>query len=144
MVGIMKSQIQTLNSTSLDLFALKELYRSCKWDWIEPETEMSAAFRGSFRLYGYWIDEQLVGFGRIISDGQIYGLLVDFMVHPEFRRRGIGKALLESIVNDCQKAGLKVIQLLASREGLLLYEKMGFAICPSSSPGMVKFLAVTA
>lgn len=136
----MKHEIISIDPTSIGLSQIKTLYAVTNWDWLSPDSEMELAFQGSFRLYGCLVNKKLVGFGRIISDGRIYGLLVDCMVHPEFRRGGIGKALVEHAVNDLRISGLKVIQLLASQEGLPLYQKVGFTTCPKSSPGMIKFL----
>jgi len=128
----------------LNLGEIKSLFQACKWDWLEPDEEMHLAFKGSFRLYTVSADGQLAGFGRLVSDGKIYGLLVDCMVLPDLRRQGIGKALVDFIIAQSKKNGLKVIQLLASSEGLPIYEKAGFKRCPSSSPGMIKFLAHSA
>jgi len=136
-----KTMILVLDPGSVNLSELKDLYKACRWDWLEPDAEMHAALKGSFRLYGAIIDDRIVGFARTISDGKICGLLIDFMVHPAFRKRGIGLELANFIVNDSRNCGLQVIQLLASKEGSPLYQKAGFTSCPSSSPGMVKFIA---
>jgi N-acetylglutamate synthase-like GNAT family acetyltransferase len=136
----MKHDVFLVNSDSLNLAGVKALFTACKWDWLEPDSEMHSALQGSFRIYGCTVNDKWVGFARLISDGKICGLLIDCMVHPEFRRRGIGKALIEYIMDDARGNGLKVIQLLASREGFSLYQKSGFTTCPVSAPGMVKFL----
>lgn len=126
---------------SLDLSSVKALYLACKWDWLESDSEMHTAFKNSWRLFvALSRDDKVIGFGRIVSDGKIYGLLIDFVIHPEFRQRGYGQELLKTVIEHCKKEGLKVLQLLASREGFSLYQRAGFIKCPEESPGMIKIL----
>lgn len=66
--------------------------------------------------------------------------MVDCMVSPDFRKKGLGKSLVDFITRDCRDRGLKIIQLLASSDGFPVYQKAGFTKCPEASPGMIKFL----
>jgi ribosomal protein S18 acetylase RimI-like enzyme len=60
----------------------------------------------------------------------VYGLDLAWigmvLVHPEFRRRGIGRALLRRCVEYLQRLNVKCIKLDATPEGRLVYEKLGF------------------
>lgn len=140
----MNLKFSELDFSALNLDEVKSLFQACEWDWLEPEEEMREAFEGSFRLYTASSEGRIVGFGRLISDGKVYGLLVDCMVRPDFRRQGVGRSLVDFIVMQSKKNGLKVIQLLASSDGLTVYQKAGFKRCPESSPGMMKFIASSA
>jgi GNAT superfamily N-acetyltransferase len=136
----MKLEIATLQIGSLEIDSIKKLFNACRWDWLEPDSEMLFAFQHSFRVFGATVDGKLVGFGRVLSDGKIYGLLVDLMVDPAFRSRGVGRQLTNFIVEQCASDGVKIIQLLSSAEGKDLYLKSGFTPCPTESPGMMKFI----
>lgn len=136
----MSPSIEIVEADSISIQSIKTLFTACKWDWIEPDLEMLQAFKSSFRLFQAKVDGQVVGFGRVISDGKVYGLLVDVMVDPSLRGNGIGRLLIDQIVEQCRKDGFKVIQLLSSRLGKNLYLKSGFTQCPEASPGMIKFL----
>jgi GNAT superfamily N-acetyltransferase len=48
------------------------------------------------------------------------------LVHPEFRRRGIGRALLERCIDWLQEAGVRCIKLDATPAGKQVYDGMGF------------------
>ncbi|MCC6318928.1 MAG: GNAT family N-acetyltransferase [Gemmatimonadaceae bacterium] len=50
---------------------------------------------------GAWDGPRLVGMARFVSDGR-HGLLSDLVVEPAYRRRGIGRALVEAA---CREAG---------------------------------------
>jgi len=47
-------------------------------------------------------------------------------VKPEFRRRGIARALLSRMLRDDREAGAKTAVLLASHAGALLYPALGY------------------
>jgi ribosomal protein S18 acetylase RimI-like enzyme len=48
------------------------------------------------------------------------------LVHPQFRRRGIGKALLERCLSYLSQLGVRCIKLDATPLGKPLYEQLGF------------------
>ncbi len=59
------------------------------------------------------------------------GLIHTIYVHPEYRRRGIARQLLETVLEYCRARKVRRLQLGASKAGRHLYEKFGFA--PSGS-----------
>src|SRR5688500_17823494 len=48
------------------------------------------------------------------------------LVHPEYRRRGIGQALLERCIEYLSKRGVRCIKLDATPEGKRVYANLGF------------------
>jgi GNAT superfamily N-acetyltransferase len=68
--------------------------------------------------------------------GKVAGL-EDCIVHPEHRRKGIGKALLEYVIEQARAEGVLRVMLLTDGDNAraqALYRKMGFA--PSSMLAM--------
>jgi ribosomal protein S18 acetylase RimI-like enzyme len=51
----------------------------------------------------------------------------DMYVHPRYRRRGIGRALMSRMLHDDRDAGVKLSQLTASHTGALLYAAIGYS-----------------
>jgi GNAT superfamily N-acetyltransferase len=49
-----------------------------------------------------WHGHRLVGIARVLSDGHRYAALAELVVDPEFRRRGIGKALVRRVAAGVQ------------------------------------------
>ena len=47
-------------------------------------------------------------------------------VEPEYRRRGLARGLLELCVAEARRRNIRVVSLHASREGVPLYEQLGF------------------
>lgn len=60
----------------------------------------------------------------------IYAYLSNMFVEPEHRRKGVGKKLMEYIVNYCQEQQIGLLLLHASNEGLPLYRSLGFLASP--------------
>lgn len=54
------------------------------------------------------------------------GWILGIYTEPEFRRRGIARRIMETIVEWCRTEGFAHVSLHASADGRLLYEKMGF------------------
>ncbi len=52
--------------------------------------------------------------------------ILNMYVEPEFRRRGIARRLMETMIGWCREAGFVNVSLHASAEGRPLYESMGF------------------
>jgi ribosomal protein S18 acetylase RimI-like enzyme len=48
------------------------------------------------------------------------------LVHPDYRRRGVGRALLEEGIEHCRKRGARCIKLDATPLGKAVYDNLGF------------------
>ena len=54
------------------------------------------------------------------------GLLSSMFMNPDYRRKGIAKELLSSVVNDAREYGCGTVQITASDIGGKLYTDFGF------------------
>lgn len=52
--------------------------------------------------------------------------ILNMYVEPAFRRRGIARRLMETMIAWCREAGYRNVSLHASAEGRPLYQSMGF------------------
>ena len=76
----------------------------------------------------------------------VYGLELAWigmvLVHPEYRRRGIGRALLERCVEHLRSRGVRCLKLDATPLGKQVYDSLGFKdewtmtrwVCPVTPP----------
>lgn len=91
---------------------------------------------GSFRAWLVEVDGQIATTGGLIlreappayhnlagREGYIMGIYT----RPEFRHRGLAKAVMSKILTVLHEEGIPRATLRASAEGRPLYEKMGFA-----------------
>lgn len=59
-------------------------------------------------------------------DGEVEGLIVSMWTEPEYRRRGLGRRIVEAILGWCDAHSLRRVTLHASNDGRPLYELYGF------------------
>ena len=82
--------------------------------------------------------QQAVGMGRVLGDGGWYFHIVDMAVLPEHQRRGLGDAILRTLLDRIRRqapAGAHVT-LLADLPGRPLYTRHGFVETAPGSIGM--------
>ncbi|ABF42552.1 GCN5-related N-acetyltransferase [Candidatus Koribacter versatilis Ellin345] len=53
-------------------------------------------------------------------------MILNMFVEPEYRRRGIARALMVAMIDWCKAQGFPSVGLHASDEGRPLYESLGF------------------
>jgi predicted N-acetyltransferase YhbS len=106
------------------------------WNLID-ENAMVKGVRASTYSVLAKSEGKTVGMGRIVGDGGIIFLLADVIVIPEFQGKGIGKEIMNRIMNWIKTNGAKgsLIWLFAAegREGF--YEKFGFEKRPADGKG---------
>jgi GNAT superfamily N-acetyltransferase len=52
--------------------------------------------------------------------------ILNVYVYPEYRRRGIARALMQSMIDWCHETGYNYVSLHSSDDGRALYESLGF------------------
>jgi GNAT superfamily N-acetyltransferase len=72
-----------------------------------------------------YIAGRQVAFARVVSDRAVFAYLMDVFVVPEFRGRGIAKALMRAVLEHPELQNLRVF-LLATRDAHDLYKQFGF------------------
>jgi predicted N-acetyltransferase YhbS len=111
----------------------------CKW-WDVSDSEFETIFKSSALTLVAYDGDKPIATARVISDNVVYALIVDVLVLPELRGKGIGSKLIEQIFSFSKKADLKMIKLLSTPEGKSLYDKFGFKTRSLDEPGMIKFV----
>ncbi|GAB3992331.1 GNAT family N-acetyltransferase [Glycomyces albus] len=76
--------------------------------------------------YGVYDADRQVGFARIITDRVTFAWICDVYVDRDARGRGLGKRLMERVVDDLDKMGLRRAAL-ATGDAQELYRRYGFA-----------------
>lgn len=82
------------------------------------------AFGSSFAVISAWKDSRLIGFGRMISDGQMYSGIFDVVVDPEFQKKGIGKEIVNRLIEKTPSKSFIILTTTLGKEPF--YAKLGF------------------
>jgi len=83
------------------------------------------AFEASHTTVFIYEDSHLIGFGRVISDGEYQGAIYDVAVLPEAQRKGVGKLIIQTILDRLPNCNL----ILYATPGMEnFYKGLGFRL----------------
>jgi ribosomal protein S18 acetylase RimI-like enzyme len=118
--------------------AFFQLYQTTGWNANGTYTEeaLFKAINNSWYLISAYQNGELIGFGRIISDGVYQTFIGDLIVHPDHQNQGIGSTILRQLTARCKESGIKWIQLTCAKGKMDFYKKYGFEERPADGPGM--------
>ncbi len=112
------------------------LYRRAGW-WPEEDADpllVARIIKGSHCFLAALDGHRLAGMGRVISDRASDAYIQDLTVHPDYRRRGIGACLVNTLLKRLQADGIPWIGLIAERNSFPFYIPFGFEKMPDSTP----------
>jgi GNAT superfamily N-acetyltransferase len=94
------------------------------WAKTRPRERTDAAFANSL-VFGLYDGNRQIGMGRVVTDFSIVAYLCDVFIHEDYRAHGLGKWLVQSIL---EHPDLKHIRrwLLATDDAHGLYRQFGF------------------
>jgi len=84
--------------------------------------------------------DRQVGYGRVMTDFTTYAVILDTVIHREYRGRGLGRWMVQCISNHPKIARLR--QVLWTRDAEVFYSRLGFSI-PENQKFMAKGLGNT-
>ncbi|MFK7925902.1 MAG: GNAT family N-acetyltransferase [Bacteroidia bacterium] len=87
--------------------------------------------------FGVYHGEEQIGFARLITDYTTFAYLCDVFIAAEFRGRGLGKWLVQSMLDHPQMQGLRR-WLLFTKDAHGLYQQYGFDTLPKIHRAMAK------
>ena len=117
----MDLQISTTKAPDIERVA--DLFRQAGWDDKTDRTRLETMVQNSTVVATAWAGGRMVGFARCTTDRSFNGQINNLVVDEDFRRRGIGRGLVESLLDDSDQVSYL---LRAEPESLGFYEKLGF------------------
>ena len=119
--------------------ALERIYRSVGWyDESFSQEALEKICKNSTLFAGAFINNEMVGMGRLISDGVSDGCIQDVAVMKEFQGLGIGRAIVRKIIEESLKLGIDWIQLIATPGNEKYYASLGFEPMKNHTPMLLK------
>lgn len=111
------------DKSKLDVKKIKQLLSQSYWANERTEERILKSIENSI-CYGVYKNNELVGFGRAVTDYSTVYWVCDIIIDERHRGKGLGKKLMEHIVGTGELDGLKGI--LATEDAHGLYEQYGF------------------
>ena len=116
----------------INVVEYKKLRVEVGWE-IKNPLIVEKAIRNSTIIKKATYDSKTVGMARAIGDGMSY-LLVDVVVSSKYQKQGIGKKLVNSIIdaikNETMAGEYSTINLISIRGMEKFYESCGFEAVP--------------
>ena len=85
--------------------------------------KIKRAFNNTFKIVTAWDGDEIVGAGRLISDGECYGWIHDVGVHPKYQKKGVGRGIMNELMNGNEHL---LFGLTSSFEAVEFYQELGF------------------
>ncbi|NNL42277.1 MAG: GNAT family N-acetyltransferase [Desulfobacterales bacterium] len=116
----------------------KDLFDTTGWNqgYRASTDDLCKALRLSWYILCAYDSGRLVGFGRVVSDGVLYAMIYDLIVTPSHQGKGIGSKILHRIIDRCQEACIREVQLFSATGRSEFYQKRGFEVRAPDAPGM--------
>jgi GNAT superfamily N-acetyltransferase len=106
-----------------------QLYQAGGW-WTDSadSTKIPQVIQGSlaFAIVVDMATNKAVGMGRLVSDGVSDAYIQDMVILPEFRGLGLGKQLVNTLIEFCTSKHILWLGLIAEPGYASFYEDVGF------------------
>jgi len=120
-------------SRSFDLVELEQLLESVGWS-RRPMRRVRRALENSLIRVGLWLHDarfpRLIGFARCTGDGVLEATVWDVAIHPLYQGVGLGKLLMEYILESLAEMGVERVTLFADPGVVDFYESQGWVLEP--------------
>jgi len=125
----------TKNFNSKDL---ETLFLSVGWSSGNYPEKLKIAMKNSDKVYTAWHDNELVGLINALSDEIMTAYFHYLLVKPEYQGKGIGKNLVEMILEEYKDYARKV--LITYDKEVDFYKKCGFEVGEATIPMFITYL----
>lgn len=90
---------------------------------LDAETQQKV-FERSYAVVFLFDDEELIGFGRAISDGICQAAIYNIALDERYQGKGLGKKIIDEIIEQVKQCN---IILYTHPKTIEFYEKLGFS-----------------
>jgi GNAT superfamily N-acetyltransferase len=99
---------------------LKDIYWAAGRTMEEVQTTIDHSL-----CFGIYLDDEQIGFARVITDYVVFAYLMDVFIDEKHRGKGYSTLLIDAMMKEPQLQKIKVWRL-ATTDAHFLYQKFGF------------------
>ena len=114
------------------------LRKSVGWNEIKEKQALTGISNSAF-LISAVANDKAVGTARVVSDGGYIMLIVDVMVLPEYQGKGIGKTMMQKVMDyingNIENGQHLFVSLMAAKGKEPFYTRFGFETRPNEESG---------
>ena len=112
------------DKSKLDLAMIHNFLKNSYWAEDIPIAVVEKSIANSF-CFGVYENNKQVGFARVITDYTTFAYLADVFILEAYQGQGLGKLLVQAILEHAELQGLRK-WLLGTRDAHELYRPYGF------------------
>ena len=105
------------------------LYNDVGWSSYTKDIDsLIKSIKNSLKVISVWDKGLLVGLIRVVGDGHSIIYIQDILILQKYQNRGIGKRLIEIILDKYKNVMQKVLLTDKEEKNILFYKKVGFSM----------------
>lgn len=105
------------------------LYNDVGWSSYTKDIDsLIKSIKNSLKVISVWDKDLLVGLIRVAGDGHSIIYIQDILILQKYQNRGIGKRLIEIILDKYKNVMQKVLLTDKEEKNILFYKKVGFSM----------------
>lgn len=112
------------DKNKLDVAFIQNFLKDIYWAAGRTIEEVQTTIEHSF-CFGIYLDDQQIGFARVITDYVVFAYLMDVFIDEKHRGNGYSSMLIEAMMNEPELKQIKIWRL-ATTDAHFLYRKFGF------------------
>ena len=103
----------------------KLLHNNAFWAKNRTINDLKKCLANSDVVISIWVGNQIVGFGRALTDGIYRGVLWDIVIDQNHQGKGFGKLIVKNLLSSKEIKNTKKIYLMTTNKKLF-YSQMDF------------------
>ncbi|EHR0216575.1 GNAT family N-acetyltransferase [Clostridium perfringens] len=113
----------------LNVEDISYLYNDVGWSSYTKDIDsLIKSIKNSLKVISVWDNDLLVGLIRVVGDGHSIIYIQDILILQKYPNRGIGKRLIEIILDKYKNVRQKVLLTDKEEKNILFYKKVGFSM----------------
>ena len=103
------------------------MYNDVGWSSYTKDIDsLIKSIKNSLKVISVWDKDLLVGLIRVVGDGHSIIYIQDILILQKYQNRGIGKRLIEIILDKYKNVRQKVLLTDKEEKNILFYKKLDF------------------
>ena len=103
----------------------KLLENNTFWAKNRTSKDLKKCLANSDVIVSLWVRDEIVGFGRALTDGIYRGVLWDIVIDQNYQSKGFGKLIVKSLLSSKKIKNTKKLYLMTTNKKLF-YSQLDF------------------